>query len=118
MITFHTLTHTHAHTQTHTHTDTHALTHLQCLCTPATVWMIEHSPSFRQKARSLSSRQGWKTSERRLGDVGATGVRKGGGEGGRDRGGRREGERREGGGRGGGGREGGRKRVKSTCKHH
>lgn len=34
--------------------------------------MMEHSPSFRQKARSLSSTHGLKTSERRLGCVGAT----------------------------------------------
>lgn len=34
--------------------------------------MMEHSPSFRQKARSLSSTHGLKTSERRLGSVGAT----------------------------------------------
>lgn len=34
--------------------------------------MIEHSPSFRQKARSLSSTHGLKTSERRLGCVGAS----------------------------------------------
>lgn len=47
-------------------------THLQCLWTPATVSMMEHSPSFRQKARSLSSTHGLKTSERRLGSVGAT----------------------------------------------
>lgn len=50
----------------------HSRTDLQCLWTPATVSMMEHSPSFRQKARSLSSTHGLKTSERGLGGVGAT----------------------------------------------
>ena len=54
------------------HTHKLCFTNLQCLWTPATVSMMEHSPSFRQKARSLSSTQGLKTSERRLGSVGAT----------------------------------------------
>lgn len=36
--------------------------------------MMEHSPSLRQKARSLSSTHGLKTSERKLGSVGATAV--------------------------------------------
>lgn len=49
-------------------------THLQCLWTPATVSMMEHSPSFRQKARSLSSTHGLNISERRLGSVGATAI--------------------------------------------
>ncbi len=56
-----------------THTHTH-YTHLQCLWTPATVSMMEHSPSFRQKARSLSSTHGLKTSERGPGSVGAADV--------------------------------------------
>ena len=61
-----------SHTHRHTHTHNPHYTHLQCLWTPATVSMMEHSPSFRQNARSLSSTQGLKTSELRLGSVGAT----------------------------------------------
>lgn len=47
-------------------------THLQCLCTPATVSMMKHSPSFKQKAISWLSWHGLKNSECMVEVVGAT----------------------------------------------